>query len=54
MRETKQQGKTMKRCTLIRCGLAALAFATVLLGAAQTAQAKKHNIVVIMTDDVGV
>jgi len=54
MREMNQQRKTMKRRTLIRCGLAALAFATVLHGGAQTAQAKKSNIVVIMTDDVGV
>jgi hypothetical protein len=55
IREMNQQRKTMKRRTLIRCGLAALTFATVLLGAARTAQAqaKKLNIVVIMTDDVG-
>jgi arylsulfatase len=46
----------MERGNLIKCGLSVLAAATALLGAAGTAQAqaKKPNIVVIMTDDVGV
>ena len=46
----------MKRSNLIRCGLTVLTAAMALLGAAGTtqAQAKKPNILVIMTDDVGV
>jgi hypothetical protein len=46
----------MKRSNLIRCGLAMLTAAAALLGATGTvhAQAKKPNILVIMTDDVGV
>jgi arylsulfatase A-like enzyme len=46
----------MKPSILIRCALSVLTAATALLGAAGVAQAqaKKLNIVVIMTDDVGV
>ena len=46
----------MKRIVLNRCGLAVLIVAAVLVGASGAAQvqAKKPNIVVIMTDDVGV
>jgi len=45
----------MKRSNLIRCSLTLLT-AAALLGATGTAQAqaKKPNILVIMTDDVGV
>src|ERR1017187_5674192 len=50
------RGKAMKRSNLIRCGLTVLAVATALFGGAGKAQAqsKKPNILVIMTDDVGV
>ena len=46
----------MKRSSLIRCGLTVLTVVMALLVQAGTAQAqiKKPNIVVIMTDDVGV
>jgi arylsulfatase A-like enzyme len=46
----------MKRSNVIRCVLTVLTAATALLGAAGTAQAqaKKPNILLIMTDDVGV
>jgi arylsulfatase A-like enzyme len=48
--------KPLKRTNLVEFGLAVLTVAATLLGAAGTAQAqaKKPNILVIMTDDVGV
>jgi arylsulfatase A-like enzyme len=54
--KTNRKEKPMKGNNLIRCGLTVLTAATALLGAAGTtqAQAKKPNILVIMTDDVGV
>jgi arylsulfatase A-like enzyme len=46
----------MKRINLIKCGLAVLTVSAVLLGIGVTAQAQatKPNIVVIMSDDVGI
>jgi arylsulfatase A-like enzyme len=46
----------MNRSNLIRRGLTVLTVATTLLGSAGTAhaQAKKPNILVIMSDDVGI
>jgi arylsulfatase A-like enzyme len=51
-----ERKQPVKRINLIECSLAALTVATSLFGAARTAQgqAKKPNILVIMTDDVGV
>jgi ABC-type sugar transport system substrate-binding protein len=43
----------MKRSALIRCVLTVLTAATAAAGTAQ-AQQKKPNILVIMTDDVGI
>jgi arylsulfatase A-like enzyme len=51
-----RKGKPMKRSSLVGCVITVLTAATALLGGAGTAQAqaKKPNILVIMTDDVGV
>lgn len=48
--------KKMKRNNLIKCGLTLLTASTALVGAAGTARAQnqKPNIVVIMSDDVGI